>query len=131
MPTATDAPAERPLDKRSLWVALALILATTAGVSWWQQQREARLGRELAAQARPGDIHMLSSTQCGYCTQARRWLQAQQVPFTECFVERDAACAAQFRALMQPGTPVLLVRGQVQLGFSPQQLRQRLAEPPG
>ncbi|MEK8048838.1 glutaredoxin family protein [Ideonella sp. DXS22W] len=126
-PTAPGTPPAG--SRRSLWVAAALVLGTSAALSWWQQHRDGALGRELAAVARPGDIRMLSSVTCHYCTQARLWLQAQQVPFTECFIERDAACDAQFRALMQPGTPVLLVRGQVQLGFSPQQLRDRLAQP--
>lgn len=126
-----SAPAAPATDRRPLWVAAALILATTAAMSWWQQHRDDALGREIAAHARPGDIRMLSSITCVYCTQARQWMQAQQVPFTECFIERDEACATQFRALMQPGTPVLLVRGRAQLGFSPQALRDRLAATPG
>jgi glutaredoxin len=116
--------------RRSLWTAAALIVGVTGLVTLWQNHRDDAVGRELAALARPGDIRMLSSTTCGFCTRARHWLQARQIPFDECFIERDAACAAQFRALQQPGTPVLLVRGQTQLGFSPLQVRDRLA-PPG
>jgi hypothetical protein len=45
-----------------------------------------------------------------------------QVRFSECFVERDAACAQRYQATGGRGTPTLLVRGQLQLGFSPQQV---------
>ncbi len=116
-------------SRRPLWVAAALIVGVTAALSLWREAREAADGRALAALVRPGDIHMISSQTCIFCTRARTWMQAQNLPFTECFIERDPACDAQFRALMQPGTPVLLVRGQVQLGFNPQQVRDRLAAP--
>jgi hypothetical protein len=44
------------------------------------------------------------------------------VAFDECFIETDAACAARFEALRAPGTPVLLVRGQLQTGFDAQRV---------
>jgi len=33
-------------------------------------------------------------------------------------METDATCATRYRDLMAPGTPVLVVRGEPQLGFS-------------
>lgn len=121
---------DRSARRRSLLVASALILGVTGLVTLWQNHRDDAVGRELAGLARAGDIRMLSSTTCVFCTRARHWLQARQVPFDECFIDRDAVCAEQFRALQQRGTPVLLVRGQVQLGFSPLQVRDRLAPDP-
>ena len=76
----------------------------------------------MVALARPGDIQMLSSTTCVFCAAARRWMTDQRVPFAECFIERDTDCAARYRALGGRGTPTMLVRGQMQLGFSPQQV---------
>ncbi len=103
--------------------SLAVVVALASGASqWWRSHLAGSLGEQLAAQARPGDIQMLSSTTCVYCTVARRWLTDQQVPFGECFVERDADCAARYQAVGARGTPTLVVRGQVQLGFSPQQV---------
>ena len=84
------------------------------------------VGGQLAQQALAGDILMLSSTSCVFCERARRWMLDQQVPFSECFIERDADCAARYQALGARGTPTLLVRGQAQLGFSPQQVLARL-----
>ena len=113
-------------SRRSLLILLLLVLAATGAAGWWRERQALALGPELAAQAQPGDIRLLSSLSCVYCQRARQWLTAQQVPFDECFIENDARCAAQYQALLAPGTPVVLVRGQAQLGFSPQQVFERL-----
>ena len=119
-------PSTSPPSRRSLLALLLWVLAVTGAAGWWRDHQSLALGPELARLARPGEIHLLSSLTCIYCQRARQWLTAQQVPFDECFIESDARCAAQYRALMAPGTPVLLVRGQAQWGFSPQQVFESL-----
>ena len=94
----------------------------SAGVQWWHGARDARLGAELAAKAAPGDIRMLASDTCEVCKFARRWFTQHGVRFTECSIERDAQCAAEFAATRAPGTPVIVVRGKPQLGFDPARL---------
>jgi glutaredoxin len=84
-----------------------------------QGRTDKQAGAALAALAKPGDIVMLSSETCMHCDQARRWLTEYGVPFRECFIERDAACADSYRAQQSPGTPTLLVRGERQVGFDP------------
>jgi len=106
-------------------------LALVIGVGWLGLQLihgvgSERIGREVAASAKPGDILMLSSETCLYCTQARGWLNENKVTFAECFIERDAGCRAAYDALQSPGTPTLLVRGQRQVGFSPERVAQTL-----
>lgn len=108
-------------------LGLVLLLAVVWGSgSLWQSWQSERLGTELAGLARAGDIRMISSETCSYCRQARAWFTAHQVPFTECFVERDAACAEAYRAYQAPGTPILVVRGRPILGFSPSALKAAL-----
>ena len=106
--------------------AAAAGTAAMQGFAWWSRER---LGAQVAANARPGDIHMISSVNCVYCAVARDWFSKNGVPFTECLIERDAVCAAKYNALMAPGTPVLLVRGRRLLGFSAQALAAALAAP--
>ncbi len=115
-------PSRAPLRSsiRSLLVLAALALAagaTLQGIGAWSRER---LGAQVAASAKPGDIRMLASIGCVYCAQARAWFDAYHVPFTECLIERDAQCAATYNALLAPGTPVLLVRGRRLVGFSAQ-----------
>jgi glutaredoxin len=108
-------------------LALAVTLALGyAGWSLWKSRAASEEGQRLAALARPGDILMISSQTCAYCTIARRWLNTHQVAFKECFVETDALCAEAYRTTLAQGTPTLLVRGQVQLGFDPQRVLARL-----
>lgn len=108
-------------------VLAALVLGASAAVQGLQAWSRARLGPQVAALARPGDIFMIGSETCTYCTAARAWFNANRVPFGECLIERDAYCAAKYNALMAPGTPVLLVRGRRLLGFQPQAVADALA----
>jgi glutaredoxin len=108
--------------RRSIFVLVVMVLAVSATTQWWASHSQARLGEQMSALAKPGDIQMLSSTTCAFCTVARQWMQQHEVPFKECFIETDAACAARFEAVRAPGTPVLLVRGQPQTGFNAQRV---------
>lgn len=102
-----------------LVVIVTVVLGGVQALQAWQSRGQ---GEALRAAARPGDILMMSSTTCIFCTKARVWMTEQRVPFTECFVEQDAACAATFQRLGGRGTPTLLVRGQVIVGFDRQRL---------
>ena len=104
-------------------VALGVGGASQVNVLW----QESRLGRQMAQAASAGDIRMLASQTCPYCALARAWFKRNDVAFSECLIETDAACAAEYRAHGGPGTPLLIVRGQPQLGFDPQRVVERLA----
>lgn len=101
----------------SIALLFVLVLGVSAGMQWWGHAGEQGRGERLAAVARAGDIRMLSSETCVFCTAARRWMAEYRVPFDECFVERDAQCRAAYDATLARGTPTLIVRGQVLLGF--------------
>ncbi len=109
-------------SRRSIAVLVLLVLGVGAANQWWVGRHQSGLGESMAALAQPGDIHMLSSQTCAICVETRWWLQRHHVRFTECTIETDSACAAQFEAVRAPGTPVLLVRGQPQLGFDAQRV---------
>ena len=119
-----------PVPWRTLASLLLLVLLVSGASEWWRERQSAAQGRQLAGVARPGDITMLSSVTCVFCERARRWMTLHQVPFSECFIERDAACAQQYQALGARGTPTLLVRGQAQLGFDAQRVLDRLGDAP-
>ena len=116
--------------RRSVVELGLLVLAVWAATQWWTGHRDDRDATALAAAARPGDIVMLSSASCVYCERARHWLTANRVPFSECFIEADAACAARYQQAGAAGTPTLLVRGQRQLGFNANAVAQALRAAP-
>ena len=109
---------------------MGLVLLVSAGHRGWVRYQQASVGADVAALARPGDIQMLSSATCAPCLVARQWLNQNKVPFQECVIEQEASCRQAFEALMAPGTPVLQVRGQTQLGFNPQRVLEGLRQPP-
>jgi len=112
---------------RSVLVLAALVLGVGAAMQGLEAWSRARLGAQVAASAKPGDIFMIASVTCTYCAAARAWFNANGVPFSECFIERDERCAAQYNALMAPGTPVMVVRGKRLVGFSAQAVADALA----
>ncbi|MES2889069.1 MAG: glutaredoxin family protein [Pseudomonadota bacterium] len=110
---------------------LALLVGLIYGITqWWQvRQTDEAVARSLAVYSRPGEILMISSETCTHCASARRWMHTRDVAFTECVIEQDTQCAARYQALYAPGTPVLVVRDQVLLGFSPQAIWNVLKAP--
>ncbi len=108
---------------RPLLIAAAAYVLLLAMKSRTDEQA----GQALVELARPGDIVMLSSVTCRYCKSAHRFMTERAIPFSECFIERDAACAASYRAQQSPGTPTLLVRGQRLVGFDAAAVAQALA----
>ena len=107
-----------------LVVIALVVMGAVQALQAWQSRGQ---GEALRSAARPGDILMVSSTTCVFCTKARIWMTEQRVPFTECFIEQDPACAATFQRLGGQGTPTLLVRGQVMVGFDRARLLTALA----
>ncbi|RQP25016.1 glutaredoxin family protein [Piscinibacter terrae] len=114
------------LPLRRLAPLALLVGAVWAGTAMLESFGGERIGREMAGKAQSGDIVMLSSVTCVYCKEARAYFKAHQVPFGECFIEKDAACEAAYRALQAPGTPVLVVKGERQVGFNAERVMQRL-----
>lgn len=127
MDTKHNTPATPATPARRPWLGLVVVVLVTAlGSQWWAARQQAQLGQQVAQWARPGDLQMLSSTTCPICAAARAWFEANDVKFSECFIETDAACAARFEATRSPGTPVIMVRGVAHIGFDPQRLREAL-----
>jgi glutaredoxin-like YruB-family protein len=72
---------------------------------------------------------------CGFCRQVKAYLNQRGVPFTEYDVSRDPQAAAEMVRLSgQRGVPVVLIDGQVVVGFNQplidQLLARRAARPP-
>ena len=126
-----DAAQRVAAPRRGAWIGLiALVVVAALGMQLFTRWSQGRLGEQVAAAARPGDIRMIGSVTCVYCAAARAWFTEHRVPFDECLIERDTNCAEAYRALNAPGTPVMLVRGQRLLGFDARAIARALQTPP-
>jgi glutaredoxin 3 len=66
---------------------------------------------------------------CGFCRQVKMYLNQRGVPFAEYDVSRDPQAAAEMvRVSGQRGVPVVVIDGQVVLGFNRPQIDQLLAQ---
>ena len=115
------------VSRRSLFALVLTVLAISAAHAWWQGREQARLALLIATSSAPGDIEMLSSETCAFCARARAWFGANRVPVRECVIEAEKHCDERYAAMGRPGTPVLIVRGQVQIGFNPEMIAKALA----
>jgi glutaredoxin 3 len=74
------------------------------------------------------DIKIYTTPTCGYCHQAKKFLGELGVKYTEYDVSRDRAAAEEMVGLTgQMGVPVIVVDGQVVVGFNRARLEQLLA----
>jgi len=66
---------------------------------------------------------------CGFCRQVKAYLKQRSAPFTEHDVSRDRAAAMQMVQLSgQQGVPVVVIDGQVVLGFNRPRIDHLLAQ---
>ena len=74
------------------------------------------------------DIKIYTTPTCGYCHQAKRYLDERGVHYTEYDVSRDRRAAEEMVSQTgQMGVPVIVVDGEVIVGFNRQRLEQLLA----
>lgn len=119
------------------WLVPGLVIALAyLGLQWWQGRQADGVGQQLAAVARPGDILMYSTDTCVYCHRAMAQMDRWAVPYAVCDIDRNATCAQTYRQAGAPGTPLMKVKEQWQLGFSAEGVlaalqRQQGSEPQG
>jgi glutaredoxin 3 len=74
------------------------------------------------------EVVVYTTPTCGYCHQAKQYLSQRGVPFTEYDVAADPRAADEMIGLSgQRGVPVIVVDGQVVVGFDRPRLDQLLA----
>ena len=84
--------------------------------------------------ARPTGVHskksasvtVYSTTWCGVCVKAKKWLKANRIKFREYDVETSKKGKRDYKNLKGRGVPIILVGQQRMNGFSPSRMRQML-----
>lgn len=74
------------------------------------------------------NVNIYTTPTCGYCHQAKRFLAERGVPYVEYDVSRDQAAAEEMvRLTGHMGVPVIVIDGEVVIGFDRPRLEQLLA----
>jgi glutaredoxin 3 len=73
-------------------------------------------------------VEIYTSPTCGYCHQAKQYLQANNIPFTEYDVASDREAAQRMVKLTgQMGVPVIRIDGETVIGFDLPRLQHLLS----
>ncbi len=78
------------------------------------------------------EVKIYTAPTCGYCHQAKRFLANRGIPFTEYDVSVDPEANQEVRRLTgQTGVPVIVIDGEVVIGFDRPRLEALLAKKAG
>ncbi len=72
-------------------------------------------------------VMMLSATWCTYCTKARNWLVANDIPYCEYDIERSSTGAERYARSQVKVIPQIFIRDRLLVGFNADELEQTLA----
>jgi mycoredoxin len=121
VPTAAPAAPPPPPDESAQHIAEAEAYVAAA--------RKKREDERVAASVASIQVEMYSTSWCGYCAQARAWMNGHGVAYSDHDVERDPAARARKQELSPGGgVPVFEIDGLVLKGFSAGSLQNALAQ---
>lgn len=84
------------------------------------------LARPVSKPGRLASVVVYSTTWCGVCVRAKKWLSDNRIRFTEYDVEKNERGRRDYIQLGARGVPVILVGKQRMNGFSPGRMQQML-----
>ncbi|MEC5386226.1 glutaredoxin domain-containing protein [Uliginosibacterium sp. H3] len=83
-----------------------------------QEDWQAILKRPAASNSAPPPVVMYSTDWCGYCKQARQYMRAKNIAFSDRDVEKDKSAQAQYAKLGGRGVPYFVIGRLTLAGFS-------------
>jgi len=81
-------------------------------------EKSAPTARANQPAAAKGRVKLLTTSWCGYCRQARAYLNSRGIPFEDLDVEKSAQGKQEYRDLQGRGVPIILVGDQRMNGYS-------------
>jgi len=84
------------------------------------------LSRSTGLPVNKDKVIVYSTTWCGVCTTAKRWLRANKINFREYDVEKSSKGKRDYKRLKGRGVPIIMVGKQRMNGFSTSRMTQML-----
>lgn len=107
---------------------LALVALVLAVLQNWDRISSAFSQPGPIPNVGTADVVLYATSWCGYCEKTRKFLRERGVPFVEHDIERSPEARRQYEALNGRGVPLLVIKGQVVRGYSPQAIRSALGQ---
>ncbi|MFJ3482418.1 glutaredoxin family protein [Pseudomonas sp. NPDC090202] len=108
---------------RTLKKFALILLVVVAYQNWGKVEHFFNPSQALPAQTLAQARVVLYATDwCGYCKQARRFLDSKGIPYTEYDIEKSAEGRKAYEALGGRGIPLIDVNGTLIRGFSPDEI---------
>lgn len=120
-PTDKSAKNIEPLEPESKINTVKSVDVTAS--EFLQSAARARQEREKQKAAKNRHVVMYSTTWCGVCKSARKYFQANDIPFSEYDVETTERGRTDFARLQGRGVPIILIGDKRMDGFSPARFR--------
>ena len=101
---------------------------------WEAEEVELQINSYTSVSVEQGDYHagnrvtMYSTDWCGYCRKAKAYFEANNIPYEELDIERDATAKREFDRLGGGGVPLILVGDRRMRGFSEARFEQLYAD---
>lgn len=71
-------------------------------------------------------VYLYTTSWCPYCTKARQFLEAANIPYIEQDIEKSTAARRQYERYNGRGVPLIVINQQAIQGFDRKQLRAQL-----
>ena len=84
------------------------------------------LDRPTGTVTQENKVIVYSTTWCGVCKKAKRWLRKNKIPFNEYDTEKSARGRRDYKKMNGTGVPIIKVGQQRMQGFSAERLTQLL-----
>ena len=85
-------------------------------------------GSPVDASKQVARVDIYTTPYCGYCKQAKEYMDGEGIPYKEFDVENNTENRKQFQALGGRGVPLILVGEEVMHGYNQNELRNMLAK---
>lgn len=108
-----------PRHRTSLLLCSALLLIGTMAGTRAAEPVPANFDRQ---------VRLYSATWCGYCRQARAYLDSRRIPYEDIDVESSERGRRQYAQLGGAGVPIILVGRQRMDGYEQDELKRMLAK---
>lgn len=108
---------------RTLKKFVLIMLVVVVYQNWGKIENFVNPSQAVSAQVQSQAKVVLYATDwCGYCKQARRFLDSKGIPYTEYDIEKSKEGRKAYEALGGRGIPLIDVNGTLIRGFSPDEI---------